>query len=288
MRSGPSIVTVTNIDEDVLERQKRFSGWNQETIQLSKVLVVGAGALGNEIVKGLVQLGVGHIWVVDYDRVVKSNLNRCVLFRLADAEQGEYKAVALAKHAKELNREVSIEPIIEDIEAVDRAIYQEASLAFGALDNLDARIQLNIDCCYNSVPLVDGGIDGFLGQVQVVIPPHTPCLQCGVTERDKGFGWVHVSCGGQYEDMGEQKMPAITTLASIVAGIQVNEALKILLGNKPTDEHKPNSSPLGSSLAGKRLFFSGYTNTLRIYDLQRNPLCEVCSTLGQGPMTGSA
>ena len=277
--TAPSILQVANIDEDLHERQKRINGWNQEKIRESKILVAGAGALGNEIVKGLVQLGVGHIWIVDYDRVVKSNVNRCVLFRLADAEQGEYKALALARHAKELNPKVDIEPIVKDLETIDRGIYEKSSLAFGAVDNLDARIQLNIDCYYNSVPLIDGGIDGLLGQVQVVVPPHTPCLQCGMTDRDREFSWIHVSCGGQYEDLGERKMPAITTIASIIAAIQVNEALKIVMGYETGGENEAHNNPLGSSLAGRRLFFSGYTNTTTIYDLERNPACETCSIM---------
>jgi molybdopterin/thiamine biosynthesis adenylyltransferase len=279
--SAPSILDIATIDEDIHERQKRISGWNQEKIRASKILVAGAGALGNEIVKDLVQLGIGHLCVVDNDRVVRSNVNRCVLFRLADAEQGQYKALALAKRAKELNPAVDIEPIVGDLEAMDceMGLYRDSVLAFGALDNLDARIQLNICCYYNKLPLIDGGIDGFLGQVQVVVPPRTPCLQCGMTERDKEFSWMHVSCGGQYEELGERKMPALTTIASIVAGVQVNEALKILMGHNADDPSKELDNPLGSSLAGKRLFFSGYTNVMRIHELERNPFCDVCSIM---------
>lgn len=280
----PSVARISDIDEDVHERQKRINGWNQEKLHESRLLVAGAGALGNEIVKDLVQLGAGNLWIVDNDRVVKSNVSRCVFFRLADAEQAEYKATALAKRAKELNPDVKINSVNEDLETidVDRDVYREASLAFGALDNLDARIQLNIGCYYNRVPLIDGGIDGLLGQVQVVVPPYTPCLQCGMTERDKEFSWMHVSCGGQYEELGERKMPALTTIASIIAAMQVNEGLKILMGGEVIHQREDENSLFGSSLAGKRLFFSGYTNITRIHDLERDPSCDTCSIMTSG------
>ena len=74
-------------DQDRLERSKRIAWLDMDQIARTKCLVVGAGALGNEVVKDLVLSGFRHIELVDMDHVVRSNLNRCVFFREGDAEQ---------------------------------------------------------------------------------------------------------------------------------------------------------------------------------------------------------
>jgi len=63
-------------DEDRYDRQKRVENWDQECISNAKCLVIGAGALGNEVVKNLAQLGIKRIYLVDFDDVVMANLNR--------------------------------------------------------------------------------------------------------------------------------------------------------------------------------------------------------------------
>src|SRR5712672_1090526 len=86
--------------DDRFHRFKLISWWDQERLKKAKVLVIGAGALGNELLKNLALLGVGNVVVADMDRIENSNLSRSVLYRAAD--NGSLKATAAARAAKEI------------------------------------------------------------------------------------------------------------------------------------------------------------------------------------------
>src|SRR3989338_4850919 len=144
-----------SIDDDQFDRQKRVVGWNQEKITTTKVCVVGAGALGNEVVKNLLQLGVSNISIVDFDTVVKANLNRCVLFSETDAEKGALKAEALRASAKKFNKDAEIITIIKNVEELDDSFFSNFDVVFGCLDNLGARLHVNANT-YGKVPFIDG------------------------------------------------------------------------------------------------------------------------------------
>ena len=75
---------ISTLDQDPFDRQKYIPGWDQSTLEMGKVLIVGAGALGNEVSKNLAQCGVGDIAIIDSDQVELTNLNRCVYFRRSD------------------------------------------------------------------------------------------------------------------------------------------------------------------------------------------------------------
>lgn len=281
----PKILGTTDIDKDRAERQKRIQGWNQSTIERSSTIVAGAGALGNELVKNLTLLGVGRIYLIDFDFVVGSNLNRCIFFRASDASRRLAKAEVVSKRARSVNPNVDVIPLVEDLEDVDRSIYKTASLAFGGLDSLAARMQLNIDCYFNGVPLVDGAIEGFEGQVQVVVPPRTACLECGISDRDRDRVWSRISCTGQGVDGGERKLPALPTTASLIAAIQVQEGLKVLFGiDKYRQDGKWNDF-FGEPIMGKRLYYSAVSNVMRIYEVSKSKRCNVCSGDGQGSVS---
>ncbi len=246
------------------------------------MLVAGAGALGNEIVKNLVQLGVKQIELIDFDYVVPSNLNRCVFFRLSDSERKRSKAEVVAERAEELNRGVRVVAHVKDLEKLESTLYERVKIAFGALDSLAARIQLNIDCYLNGVPLIDGGIEGLQGQVQVVVPPDSPCIECGIGERDKKMIWSRLSCTGQLAEVGERKIPALATTTSIIAGIQVQEFLKVIFGIDEYRKSRKWNESFGEPLAGKRLYYSAISNAFRTYEVSRSSSCNVCIAANLG------
>lgn len=277
MIAKPTVRRIEDIDLDRAERQKRIRGWNQNTISNCAALVAGAGALGNEIVKNLIQLGLERIYLVDYDHVIKSNLNRCVFFRSTDADEGKFKAEVVAKRAMEINASTEVVPIVDDLEKIDKTIYRDTALIFGGVDSLAARMQVNIDSYLNQKPLIDGGIEGFQGQVQVVLPPKSPCIECSIGEREKKLIWSRLSCTGQYVDVGERKMPALPTTTSLIAAIQVQEGIKIIFGLEDYMETGRWSGVFGEPLVGKRLFYSANANTYRIYEVAKNPKCNLCS-----------
>jgi len=274
--SAPKITAVSDVDTDRFERQKRLEGWDQKRIADSTALVAGAGALGNEIVKNLVLLGIGTIYLVDFDHVVSSNLSRCIFFRQSDSRRRSLKAEVVSKRAERVTRNTKVIPLREDLENLDKKIYKKIDIAFGGLDNLAARIQLNIDCYYNRVPLVDGGMEGLQGQVQVMMPPDTACLCCSLTEKDWDIIWSRLSCTGP---IGERKMPAISTTTSIISAIQVQEALKIIFGIENYRKNKKWNEFFGEPLLGKRLFYAGASEVFRIYEISKNDKCYVCGSL---------
>src|SRR5207253_6035184 len=88
-------------DSDRYSRLRLIGWWDQEKLRAAKVLVVGAGAIGNEVLKNLALLGVGHVWVIDCDEIEDSNLTRSILFRQADC--GRSKAIAAAESVRNIN-----------------------------------------------------------------------------------------------------------------------------------------------------------------------------------------
>ena len=96
--------------------RQELAGWSQQRLSQAKVLVIGAGAIGNEVVKGLALVGVGCVMVVDMDHVAPSNLTRCVLFR--DSDVGRPKADVVCERAAELNPDSRFIPVVGDLRVV--------------------------------------------------------------------------------------------------------------------------------------------------------------------------
>ncbi|MEM0475208.1 MAG: ThiF family adenylyltransferase [Candidatus Norongarragalinales archaeon] len=264
-----------NFDDDVFDRQKRMRGWNQEALERTRVLVVGAGALGNEVVKLLLQLGVRKLTLVDNDSVVKANLNRCVFFNERDAEDGVLKVDALTREAKRLFPEASVAALPKLVEQLPESFYENFDFAFACLDNLGARLHLNA-FTYGRVPLVDGGTTGFLGKVQVVKAP-SACLECGLSKRDYKLLWLKYSCVGEEIDWLNPKMPALPTTTSVIAAIQVEEFLKLLFfeaAGKGADEEMLIAAGEGS-LVGRYLHYDALRRETRVFEVPKRASCPV-------------
>ena len=254
-----------NIDEDKHDRQKRITGWKQDKITGANVAIIGAGALGNEVVKNLLQLGAQRLSIIDYDVIVKANLNRCVFFTEQDAENKVLKAEAIAANAKRFNKDAQVTPVIKNVEELNNKFFSTFDVVFGCLDNLGARLHVNANC-YGSTPFIDGGTTGFLGKVQTVVSP-SPCIECPLKKQDYALMWRKYSCTGDNLDILDPKMPALPTTTSIISSIQVNEFLKILHGKE-----------FGDTLVGKYLFYNGLTGQSRTYSLEKRKSCPVHPT----------
>ena len=149
-------------DHDRYHRQSLITWWDQERLRNASILVVGAGALGNELVKNLVLMGIGRILIVDMDDVENSNLARCVFFRPED--EGRPKAQVLARRAGEMNQETEIIPLVGDVRmTVGLGVFAEVDLVLGGLDNREARLFVN-QACWKTGDSVDRrcdrGLDG--------------------------------------------------------------------------------------------------------------------------------
>ncbi|KAJ8507709.1 hypothetical protein ONZ45_g9959 [Pleurotus djamor] len=150
-----------------------------EKLPQTKVLLVGAGGIGCELLKNIVLIGFGQITLLDLDTIDLSNLNRQFLFRKKDVKQS--KALVAAKTAASFNPNVHIKPIHGNIKEpqFDVQWFQGFDLVLNALDNLDARRHVNKMCMAAGVPLVESGTAGYLGQVQPLLKQdRMECFDC--------------------------------------------------------------------------------------------------------------
>ncbi len=217
-------------EEDRYSRLRLISWWRQERLAAAKVLVVGAGALGNEVLKNLGLVGVGTLFVIDLDEVEPSNLSRSVLFRMEDG--GRPKAEVAAQRTLELNPEIVVMPIHGDvISDLGLGLFEEMDVVIGCLDNREARLWVNRQCWKVGTPWVDAGIQEIQGVVRVFQPPDSACYECGMTSRDYQLLNLRYSCPLlRREEILAGKVPTAPTIASIMAAMEVQEALKLIHG----------------------------------------------------------
>lgn len=249
-------------DDDRYDRTRRIEWIDLPSIESAQVLVVGAGALGNEVMKNLVLSGFSDITLFDMDHVVRSNLNRCVFFREEDAEQRVMKADIVAERSRVLNPGVDIEPRVERIEDMEEDKWGEYDLVLGCLDNIMARLHVNSHSYDVSVPYIDGGTSGMNGKVQVVLPPSSPCLQCSMNRTHYRVIEKRLSCTGEDVSFFEPKMPAEITTTSVVGALQVREAIKIISGNE-------------RDCIQNILYYDGKNGRSEILQISKDPSCSL-------------
>jgi DNA-binding transcriptional regulator YhcF (GntR family) len=157
---------IPNLQTDRLGTFDLISWWERERVRSAKVLVVGAGALGNEVIKNLTLMGVGHIFLVDFDEVEAANLSRSVFFRESDT--GRPKAEVVAARAKTLNPDVHLQYLQGDVTAqLGLGVVRRMDVVISCLDNREARLAVNRFCYWMGKPMVDGAIQELLGLVRV-------------------------------------------------------------------------------------------------------------------------
>ena len=246
-------------DHDRYSRMRLIGWWEQERISNARVLVVGAGALGNEVLKNLALLGFGHIVLIDFDTVDESNLTRSVLFRSSDA--GLPKSEVAAAMIAELNPDCDVDIINGNVLTdIGLGLVRDMDVVIGCLDNREARLWVNRMCWKVCTPWIDGGIQEINGVAKVFQPPDGACYECTMTEMDYKLISLRYSCPLlKQEDILQGKVPTAPTIASIIGGIQVQEALKLIHGLPATD--------------GAALVFNGAAN--RFYET-RYPVNEDC------------
>ncbi|XP_022873022.1 SUMO-activating enzyme subunit 2-like [Olea europaea var. sylvestris] len=147
-------------------------------IKGSKVLMVGAGGIGCELLKTLALSGFQDIHIIDMDTIEVSNLNRQFLFRQSHVGQSKAK---VARHAVlKFRPDISITPYHANVKDPDFNVdfFKQFKVVLNGLDNLDARRHVNRLCLATGVPLVESGTTGFLGQVTVHVKGRTECYEC--------------------------------------------------------------------------------------------------------------
>jgi adenylyltransferase/sulfurtransferase len=196
-----------------------------EKLRKAKVCVVGVGGIGNPVVTQLTAMGVGKLKIVDRDIIEISNLHRQHLY--TESDLGKVKVEAAKERLEKINSSVEIEALPNSVtKYTAESIIRGYDIVVDALDSIDARYALNDACIKLNIPLIYAGALGMLGSVCTIIPNKTACLRC------------------IFPALAEDDMPTCSTegvhpsILYLVGGIQVSEAVKIILGEKPTLENK--------------------------------------------------
>ena len=193
----------------------------QQRLRAAKVCVVGVGGLGNPITTRLVAMGIGKIRIIDRDVIELSNLHRQTMFDESDV--GQVKVEVAAKKLQKLNPDVQIESLpisINDYTALDAI--EGCDLVIDALDSVNARYALNKACVEKNIPFVTGAAVGVSGQAFTILPGKTACYSC------------------MFPALDEDSMPTCSiegvhpSILSIIGGIEVAEAVKIIIGKTPS------------------------------------------------------
>ena len=236
-----------------------LSWFKKEKVKNARVLVAGAGALGNEVVKNLALFGVGHIYVCDFDQIEISNLTRSVLFREEDAYNHAYKAEIVAKRAKEINPQIEVTPIVGNLfSEVGFGLYKAVDVIIGCLDSRIARYQLNRLLLRAGKTWIDGSIENLTGVVKVYTPG-VSCYECGLSREEFNNIMLRTGCADVVRTQTSAGRVATTPIsASIIGAMQVQEAMKII----HTEEGQP--VPF-KTLSGKMWRFEGMTNAVNVY-----------------------
>ena len=220
------MITTDFVDRDRYDRMRRIDWVDVDSIQEKRCLIVGAGALGNEVVKDMVLAGFRKMTVVDMDHIVTSNLSRCLFFRDSDVKK-VMKADVVASRASEMDPDVEITPVVSDIKELDDWHYD---IVIGCLDNISARMHVNAHAYYHGIPYVDGATDGMNGRIMAVLPGG-PCLQCTMNRTHVEQMERRFTCTGNGTAFVPKTASDITTTA-VIAAMQVREAMKIASGHR--------------------------------------------------------
>lgn len=251
-----------DFEEDRYSRLRLIPWWDQDRLKNASIMVVGAGAIGNELIKNLALLGIGNIYIYDMDDIENTNLTRSILYRRKDV--GRCKAEVAAERAMEINPDVRAKAFVSNIiDDVGLGVFRRMDVVLGGLDNREARLAINQSCYKVNKPWIDGAIEVLNGFARVFIPGHGACYECTMTETDWMLINKRKSCALlSHEQIAEGKIPTTPTSSSVIAGIQVQEMLKLL--------HADRKLP---TLAGKGYVFNGLTHDSYVVEYQRKEDC---------------
>lgn len=219
----------------------------QMILKRSRVFLAGLGGLGSVSAYYLAAAGVGHLRVVDKDRVELGNLNRQLLHFTNDI--GAPKADSAKKKLQSLNPHCRVEALHDEFsEDNGDVLVGDAHLIVDGTDNLKTRKILNRLSLKKRIPFFFGGVDGLTGMATTFIPGKTPCFEClfpGGTP-DKGPPGV------------------LGPLPGIIGALQALAVINFLVGSKH------------GLLAGRMLYVDGATMNFKMIKMGKNDRCRVC------------
>ena len=243
------------------EVYRLLSWWDAERIAAARVLVVGAGALGNEVIKNLALLGVGQLFIVDFDTIEYGNLSRSVLFRPTDV--GKNKAEVAGSQVEAINPNCRVAWYRGDIVYdLGLGFLNSMDVFVGCLDNRVARLYLNRYAYRLGKTWVNGGILNLAGSLDV-FRPGVSCYECGLRPQEWDIIRYRMGCADVAKrNANEGRLPTTPISASIIGAMQAQEAMKVIYGND------------AALTADRRYFYDGQSNESSYYPAR--PLRDDC------------
>jgi len=216
----------------------------QRRLERSTVAVIGLGGLGCNVITHLASAGVGNFIIADNQSPDLGNLNRQFVYSADDT--GKRKTERSAEWIRRINPRSNVTEL--DMEVNDSNMYKTSNcdIIIDCLDNRRSRMIVNRYALQNNIDLVHGGVESLYGQVTVVIPNKTPCLECILP------------------DPIVNEIPSISPMVGIIGSIQALEAVKILSGKH-------------SSLSGKLLSIDASLNSYNVFDIKKKDGCGSCA-----------
>jgi adenylyltransferase/sulfurtransferase len=225
----------------------------QKRLAASRAAIVGLGALGSTLANHLSRAGVGFLRLVDRDFVELDNLQRQVLYDEEDVRANLPKAVAAQARIARINSEVGLEARVADVNHANvEDLVRDVDLVLDGTDNFETRFLLNDACVKLGTPWVYAGCVGSYGMVMSVLPGEGPCFACLVGELPAPGTSPTCDTAG-----------VLGTAVGVVASLQANEGLKILLGKR-------------DALAGGLLTLDLWANSSQLIRVPRAAECDVC------------
>lgn len=220
----------------------------QEKLFNAKVLVMGAGSLGSNVIMNLAALGVGQIKIIDGEIIQETDFNRQLIHKYKNI--GRAKVMSAKDWIQEFNPDIKVE--------LDKTKLHELNY-FNTIENYDiivdcfdtneAKYMLNEIAIRHNKILVHGGVRGFRGQVTTIIPNRTGCLSCAI-QKPRFFK--------------DEEFAILSPIASVISSLQAQEVFKLITGE-------------GELLLNKIQVFDGLKSEFKILNFAKNALCETCS-----------
>ncbi|WP_188798280.1 ThiF family adenylyltransferase [Dyella nitratireducens] len=247
-------------------RHDLIDWFDQEHLRATRALVIGAGAVGNEVVKNLALLGVGAITIVDFDKIELHNLTRSVLF--SEDDVGKYKAEVAADAVKKLDPNCCVEFLIGDIwDAVDFSRLRNSTVVFSCVDGFIARIRINQLCSLLGVDLINSGIDSRYVSAEIfpfMRDPEVACYECNLPPSVYQRVGERFSCGWLKKVAFEEKKVPTTAITASYAGAL---ATSLFLYSFRED----------AASGARRVFLDSVAHTSSSISLSKSPMCACCA-----------
>ncbi|MDR2973481.1 MAG: HesA/MoeB/ThiF family protein [Propionibacteriaceae bacterium] len=228
-----------------------FTPRHQERLDAAHVLVVGAGGLGAPVLTYLAGAGVGELTVMDDDQIDETNLQRQVLFTVADI--GRPKAVVAAERVQALNPDITVHPLTTRFSPTTQSqMSDDLNLVVDCSDNLPTRYLLESWALNADVPYVWAAIGQYAGRCSVVLPHVGACFECVYGPAERVAEWPNGAQGGVFGPV-----------CGVVGALAAAEAIKVLTG-------------LGQPLVGRMAMVDAWSGDLTQIVIHPDPYCRTC------------